>query len=280
MINLFLPSKDVPQISASPASDIQSSEQLQVRVELFMPKIVLTPSSSPSTSSPTSGSNSQPHSDHRFPKRFILRTSTVLLSNFVLINDPLVPLPIMYKGRLLEKHLEFVEWAEANSVNAKLSEELQRKRHFNPKNGGWTKNILFRFKEPSVALLLSENADFLMEQSKRNEWILSIPSLWVNCDFGPNTWELPLLSDLEIFTSIILKPANCTPSHSGKYIYLIFQCTVFYGSYCLGNCILVEPRTDVALMVDHFQFVQVAQLVNDVSSLLDQIDSGIYICVF
>uniref|UniRef100_A0A183BVR1 Chorein_N domain-containing protein n=1 Tax=Globodera pallida TaxID=36090 RepID=A0A183BVR1_GLOPA len=101
------------------------------------------------------------------------------------------------RDRLDDKHFNFVDWAERNTVEVKLADELRRKSSkFLPK--------------------CNDNADFILEHSKRNEWILSIPSLWINCDFGPNTWELPFLTDLNIFGSIVLDgtdpslPANST----------------------------------------------------------------------
>jgi len=38
-----------------------------------------------------------------------------------------------------------------------------------------------------------------------------VPTLWVDCDFGPNTWELPLINDLNVFGSV-----NCLIDREGK----------------------------------------------------------------
>ncbi|KAL3079011.1 hypothetical protein niasHS_014793 [Heterodera schachtii] len=217
---------DAPQICANSVAG-KTELRPQIRLELFMPKIVL---SSPSTDCPSALS---PQNDPRLPKRLILQASTVLLSNFMLLNDPLVPLPIMFRGRLDDKHFKFVDWAQKNTVETKLLDELLRK----------SRNSISK---------KDDNADFFLDHEQRNEWILSIPSLWANCDFGPNTWELPFLTDLNIFGSILLDDSD--------------------GS-CQKNCILVEPRTDLGITVDHFQFLHLNNLLTEVSSLMDLINS-------
>jgi hypothetical protein len=57
--------------------------------------------------------------DSRLPRRFLAHATTVFLSNFTLLNDPLVPMPFMFKNRARnEDHLEFIKWAESGGESS------------------------------------------------------------------------------------------------------------------------------------------------------------------
>jgi hypothetical protein len=81
----------------------------------------------PSTdSSPKSATAVQ--TDHRFPRRFILNASTATLSNFVLLNDAQVPLPVMFKNGQHSAQMEFIRSADAqnfDNISGILQEEFE-----------------------------------------------------------------------------------------------------------------------------------------------------------
>lgn len=197
------------------------AQQPEIRIELFMPKIILLPNDLPN------GSSAQ-DVDYRLPKRFIIHASTVFLSNFTLLDDPTVPLPVMFKNKLTNSQLKFVKWAERNIEELGLLNELMRR------NAHIKKFETIFDRNPHC-----------------NEWFMSIPSLWINCDFGEDTWELPLLTDLNIFgcisTSISIDQSR--------------------------NNILLEPKTNIGVTLDHFQFLQLIELVDRFSLLMDQINA-------
>jgi hypothetical protein len=56
-------------------------------------------------------------------------------------------------------------------------------------------------------------------RTDQQEWFISIPSLWMNSDFGTDTWDLPLLVDLAIFGCI----ASEKNDKSGKKIVIFLN---------------------------------------------------------
>lgn len=75
---------------------------------------------------------------------------------------------------------------------------------------------------------------------------LSIPSLTFLSDFGPNTYETPITSDISVLAGILP------------------QCPLSF--------LLLRPCGDIRVILDHFQFVRLIQLHSALTELIDQID--------
>ena len=61
----------------------------------------------------------------------------------------------------------------------------------------------------------------------KNQWFISVPSMWINCDFGPDTWELPLLTDLDIFGCVISKPVEAKNKNPTEQSGTFFDFTIY-----------------------------------------------------
>uniref|UniRef100_A0A915EER1 Uncharacterized protein n=1 Tax=Ditylenchus dipsaci TaxID=166011 RepID=A0A915EER1_9BILA len=121
--------------------------------------------------------------DSRLPIRFLVNLSTIRVSNFILLDDPAVLLPILFRN-IDNQSLEFVEKLESSLLNAGVHDKLLQLSQADHKDEGVFKPC-----------------------SKHNQWFLSIPSFWLSCDFGKSRGgEIGLVNDISL--------AGCIVQHS------------------------------------------------------------------
>uniref|UniRef100_A0A1I8AWE9 Chorein_N domain-containing protein n=1 Tax=Meloidogyne hapla TaxID=6305 RepID=A0A1I8AWE9_MELHA len=233
-------------------NDISDNKQVEIRIEMIMPKIMLNPNNL--TLTPTLIKNKEEESTKEdkttifnknsliFPKRFFIHLTTVLFSNYTLLSDTDINFQLKFPQVLKSK-------AQCNSTLnfIKFVEKLCFKnKEENNEEYLMLKTILRRIEE-------SKTIKNLICDNKEEEWYFSVPTLWVDCDFGPNTWELALINDLNMFGSI------CSVNDKEGKI--------------KGNCIQIEPRSNIDVILDHFQYVQIEKLGDRITDLLDQINA-------
>lgn len=118
-----------------------------------MPRVTLLPSPEPIF---------ETLADKRLPQRFLLNASTVFLSNFILLDDPSVPLPVpLFKG--IDSHtLGYVEEMGEKLLDAGVHKQLEEK----------------------TRPMSKDNTLLSLNLHKHNEWYIAVPTLWFSCDFG------------------------------------------------------------------------------------------------
>jgi hypothetical protein len=88
-----------------------------VRVEFVMPRVELLPCPEPIFETLV---------DRRLPQRFLLNVSTLCASNFILMEDPLVPLPVPLLNGVDMHAREFVEELSERVLDAGLPKHLHK----------------------------------------------------------------------------------------------------------------------------------------------------------
>nr|CAD2151460.1 unnamed protein product [Meloidogyne enterolobii] len=264
----ILNSFEAPQHSII-KQDNSNDKQVEIRIEMIMPKIMLNPDNLTLTA-PTLNNKKEDEEETKrkfsssnnnqdkqqplppppttinspiFPKRFFIHLTTILFSNYTLLSDTDINIQLKFPLVLKSKAqrystLNFIKFVENLCFNNSIGEEKEEYLML--------QTILRRIEE-------SDKIKNLICDNENEEWYFSVPTLWVDCDFGPNTWELPLINDLNIFGSL-----NCLIDREGKI---------------KGNCVQIEPRSNIDVVLDHFQYVQIEKLGDLITELIDQINS-------
>ncbi|KAI1725770.1 UHRF1-binding protein 1-like [Ditylenchus destructor] len=181
------------------------------RVELIRPRVILT------------AHEEALDDDPRLPKRFLLNFTKIQCSNFTLINDPALELPIMFKG-IGRESLDFVSKSESTLLNVGMLDHLLEKSQPINQDGG-----------------------ILKPRSAHNQWFITVPAVWLSCDFGKSKgFETILVNDICLAGSVVQRSNHIA--------------------------VMLEPQNTVGVILDHFQFVQLLEMHTKIVALLDQID--------
>lgn len=78
-------------------------------------------------------------------------------------------------------------------------------------------------------------------------WYITTSPLWIDCDFGDTAFVMPLVSDISVSACLVTEATHVAMA--------------------------VEPRSNVGVVLDHFQLIQLIKLLNIVTALVDQIEA-------
>lgn len=78
-------------------------------------------------------------------------------------------------------------------------------------------------------------------------WYVTTSPLWIDCDFGDAAFVMPLVSDVSVSACLVQEDTHVA--------------------------VAMEPRSNVGVVLDHFQLVQLIKLLNIVTQLVDQIEA-------
>uniref|UniRef100_A0A1I7Z7N7 Chorein_N domain-containing protein n=1 Tax=Steinernema glaseri TaxID=37863 RepID=A0A1I7Z7N7_9BILA len=180
--------------------DVQGGEDVQIdlRLDMLMPKIII-----PSCA---------PEDDSRFPKRFVISTSTLALSNCLSCEPNTLS---GFLSNLTGGAIDFLESCELG-----IDREI-------------LKTAIVGLKQPLEAL-------------SGDVWAVNTSQIWIDTDNGDDSPSIPLVGDVSL------------------------RCCVVPSDTQIN--IVIEPRSNCNVVIDHFQFVQFMRLLDTVTTFVDQME--------